>query len=390
LAAGRSTRTHPLTVNRPKPLLEVLGRTIVEHNLDQLDGLVEEVVLVVGFKREMIAEQLGSTYGRMKLTYVQQEQQLGTGHALLAARPYLADRFLVMNGDDLYSRADIEVLASCECGILVAEVDDITRFGAVLTSGDRVTRIVEKPPTALTNLANTGAYALHTDVLDFELARSERGEFEIVDFADQLAGEGRLTHVGVSDFWLPVSYPWNYLEANVHLLRRLSESRIDDSAVIEDGVTLKGTVVVGAGSVLRSGTYVEGPVYVGAGCEIGPHAYLRPDTILLDGVRTRAEVVDSVLMRNVTAKHSCYIGHSVFGEGCNIAAGTVTADYRHDAATNWSVVKDRKVDSGRRKLGAFVGDGVRLGIGTLIYPGRKIWPGLTTLPGEVVTADIVG
>jgi len=391
LAAGRSTRTLPLTATRPKPLLEVLDRSILAHNLDQLDGLVDEVVVVVGFKKEMIVERFGEAYKGLKLTYVEQAEQLGTGHALLVARPHLEGRFLVLNGDDLFARRDLEALARHDYAVLVQEVPDVRRFGAVLVEEGKVGGIVEKPGTNISPFANTGAYALTTDVFEIELERSERGEYELTCFVAALARTGALVRYEVvKDYWLSVGYPWNYLEANVALLRRLEESRIADTAVIEDGVSLKGVVVIGENSVIKSGTYIEGPVYIGNGCEIGPQAYLRPDTILLDGVRTRAEIVDSVLMRGTTAKHDSYIGHSVIGEDCNIAAGTITADYRHDAKTNWSMIGGKRVDSGRRKLGAFIGDGVRLGIGTLIYPGRKIWPGMTTVPGEVVTEDVGG
>jgi bifunctional UDP-N-acetylglucosamine pyrophosphorylase/glucosamine-1-phosphate N-acetyltransferase len=388
LAAGQSTRTHPLTVNRPKPLLEVLDRTILEHNLDQLVGLVDDVMLVVGYEAEQIIGHIGDSYRGLRITYVRQTEQRGTGHALEQAKPHLADRFMVLNGDDLFAHADLAALAELQCGLLVAEVDDITRFGAVHGSGSVVTAIDEKPTESSTNLANTGAYVLDSAALAIELQPSERGELEIIDYLAALTDQGRLRMVTVTEYWLPVGYPWDYLEANVALLRRVPSSEVAESAVIEDGVHLDGTVVIGPGTVVRSGTYVEGPVWIGEGCVVGPLAYLRPDTVLLDGVRTRAEIVDSVLMHGVTAKHDCYIGHSVIGERCNIAAGTITADYRHDGATNWSVVNGRRVDSGRRKLGAFLGDDVRLGIGTLTYPGRKIWPGRTTLPGQVVEADM--
>jgi bifunctional UDP-N-acetylglucosamine pyrophosphorylase/glucosamine-1-phosphate N-acetyltransferase len=92
-------------------------------------------------------------------------------------------------------------------------------------------------------------------------------------------------------------------------------------------------------------------------------------------------------MKNSTAKHFSYIGHSVIGEDVNIAAGTVTSDYRHDGKEHTTMINGRKIGTNRRKLGAFIGDNVRTGINTSIYPGRKIWPGMFTLPGEIVKED---
>ena len=101
------------------------------------------------------------------------------------------------------------------------------------------------------------------------------------------------------------------------------------------------------------------------------------------------ELYDVLVMDNTTSKHTSYVAHSVIGENVNIGAGTITADYRHDGKNNMTIVNDKKIDSGRRKLGAFFGDGVHTGIGTLIYPGRKLWPSVGTLPGEIVKVDKV-
>ena len=101
LAAGKSTRTYPLTVTRPKALLKIANKTILEHTFDNLIGLVNEIIVIVGFKKEMIIDYFGSDYQGIKLTYVEQNEQLGTGHALACARDKIDDKFLMLNGDDL-------------------------------------------------------------------------------------------------------------------------------------------------------------------------------------------------------------------------------------------------------------------------------------------------
>ncbi|MBD3305396.1 NTP transferase domain-containing protein, partial [candidate division KSB3 bacterium] len=108
MAAGKSTRTYPLTQTRPKPLLLIANKPILAHQLDQFIGLIDEVIIIVGYKSEMIRQQFGHAYRGLPITYVEQQQQLGTGHAAMQVRPYIRDRFLLMNGDDLYARQDIE------------------------------------------------------------------------------------------------------------------------------------------------------------------------------------------------------------------------------------------------------------------------------------------
>ena len=111
-AAGKSTRTYPLTLTRPKPLLPVMGRPILAWQLDAMPREVDTVVLVVGYKHEMIRAHFGASYGRLKLEYVAQTEQLGTGHAVLVCEGAIDGPFLAMNGDDLYAPEDLAAVAA--------------------------------------------------------------------------------------------------------------------------------------------------------------------------------------------------------------------------------------------------------------------------------------
>jgi len=102
LVAGKSTRTYPLTLTRPKPLLPIAGKSVIELLLEQLEGVVDEVILVVGYRKEMIQEELGNKWNSIKITYVEQKEQKGTGHAVLVAEPYIKDRFIAINGRFLF------------------------------------------------------------------------------------------------------------------------------------------------------------------------------------------------------------------------------------------------------------------------------------------------
>lgn len=390
LAAGKATRTRPLTVNKAKCLLPVLDGTIMSQILDSIVGIAHEAVVVVGFKKEQIIDAFGDDYKGIKLKYVEQTEQLGTGHAVLCAESLIEDRFIIMTGEDIISPKDLQNLSNHRYACLAKEVDDPKRFGIFTIDADNyIADIEEKPENPKSNLANTACWVMDKKI--FELmktrGRTERGEYEITCALEELLNTGKVYCQKVEDFWIPITYPWNLLEANVFFLRKIGESHID--GVVEPGAIIKGTVIIGKGTVIKSGSFIEGPVYIGENCVIGPQAYVRNDTIILDNVITRAELYDVVLMKGVTAKHNSYIAHSVISEDCNIAAGTITADYRHNGGSNWTVVKGNKVDTGRIKLGAFMGENVHTGIGTLIYPGRKIWPDGTTLPGEIIKKDII-
>ncbi|MDI6784711.1 MAG: DapH/DapD/GlmU-related protein, partial [bacterium] len=191
----------------------------------------------------------------------------------------------------------------------------------------------------------------------------------------------------VQDYWLPIGYLWELLNANEYLLAKLKTAI---NGTIEDRVTIKGDIVVGEGTLIKNGTYLEGPLIIGKNCSIGPNCFIRGATALGDNcqVGQGVEIKNSIILRNTFINHLSYIGDSVLGEYVNIAAGTVTANWRHDAQNVKSVVKSKLLDTGRSKFGAIIGDRVHTGIHTAIYPGRKIWPNQFTLPGQVVKQDI--
>src|SRR3989338_9231338 len=129
LAAGKSTRTYPLTLARPKPLLKVANKTLLEHNLDNLKGIVDEAIIVVGYRKNMIKKYIGNKYKNLKIRYVEQKRQLGTGHAVSLLEPYIKDRFILLMGDGIYSRKDI-----MEC---------IKHQYSILTTKKKTRRILE-------------------------------------------------------------------------------------------------------------------------------------------------------------------------------------------------------------------------------------------------------
>jgi len=386
LAAGKSTRTYPLTITKPKPLLKILDKTILEHTLEALNGIVKEAIIIVGYKKEMIKKAFGKKYKKIKLIYIEQKNQLGTGDAVKKAEKYLKDKFIVMGGDDLFSKEDIEQCVKHDLCVLAQKVDQPKKFGILELNGRSLKKIIEKPSRPKSNLANTGLYVLNKKVFNIAPKKSKRDEIEFTDFINELAKKEKISVERVKDYWLPIGYPWNYLEANVFMLNRIKEWK--SNIKVEKFVTIIGHAFIGEGTVIKSGTYIEGPVFIGKNCEIGPRAHIRPNTIIMDNCRIgKMELYDMVIMDNTTSKHTSYAAHGVIGENVYIGAGLIMADYRHDGKNNPTLINGKKIDSGRRKLGAFIGDNVNTGISTLIYPGRKLWPNTTTLPGEIVKED---
>ncbi|MBS3158294.1 NTP transferase domain-containing protein [Candidatus Woesearchaeota archaeon] len=403
LAAGKSTRTYPLTATKPKPLLKIANKTILEHNLEQLALVkdINEVIIIIGYQKEQIIDVIVNKYqneykrndfgkhaenskikNKIKLRYFEQKEQLGTGHALMQVKDALHDRFIVMNGDDLFSGKDIANAVKHKYAVLGAKVKEPSRFGIIVShkNGDKnlVNEIVEKPKAFIGNIANTGLYVFDKKIFDYKLKKSSRGEFEIIDFVNFLIKDEGVNVETVSDYWFSIGYPWDLLEANEFFVNKINKTK-----------SIKGNVILGKGTKLLSGTYIEGNVVIGENCKIGPNCYLRGSTSIGNNchIGQAVEIKNSIIGDNSKVPHLSYIGDSVIGENVNLGAGTITANLRHDNANIKSIVKDELVDSGRRKFGVIIGDNVHTGIHTTLYPGRKLWPGTSTLPGEIVRKD---
>ena len=386
MAAGKSTRTWPLTLTKPKPLLKVMNKEIIKHNLDALQGLVGEVIIIVGFKKEMIIEEIGHKYGKLKIRYAEQKTQLGTGHALKYVEKLIKGKFIVMGGDDIFSKKDIKACLRHKYAVLGCKVEDPGRFGVFVVKGKEVKKVVEKPKKFVSDIANAGLYVFDKSVFKFKLRKSQRGEYEIIDHINALIKKERVVCENVKGRWLSVGYPWDLIEANSVLV---SEMKNDIKGKVEKNVIVEGKLKAGKGTKILSGTYIKGNVIIGENCLIGPNCYLRGNTSIGDGchIGQAVEIKNSVIMDNAKVPHLSYIGDSVIGENSNLGAGTITANLKHDNKNVRSVVKGKIVDTGRRKFGTIIADDVHTGIKTTIYPGRKIWPGVSTLPGEIIDKD---
>lgn len=185
-----------------------------------------------------------------------------------------------------------------------------------------------------------------------------------------------------------ITVPWDLLAVNEYVVDHLENNEIKGE--ICDGASIEGYLYLGKNSRLLPGVYIEGKVWIGDNCKIGPNCHIRGNTAIGDGchIGQAVEVKNSLVMPGVSMGHLSYCGDSIIGENTNFGAGTVTANFRHDGANNRSIVEAELRDTGRRKLGAMIGDNVHTGINTSIYPGRKIWPGLSTRPGDIVQRDL--
>ncbi len=394
MAAGKGERMSPLSITTPKPLLKIANKTLLHHTLDTIAEFVDEVILIVGYKKDMMQEHI-EDYKKnlhLKITLVEQKEQLGTGHALLQAKDLVSGKFLLLGGDDFFAKEDIKECLENDLAILLQQSETPEQFGTVLTNDCCVVEIMEKHPEPQTNLVNTGCYVLDEKIFDLlsKVEKSKRGEIELTDALNTLANGAKIKTI-TTDKWVALTHPWDLLGANEILLNGLVEDKCAEcvKGKVEKGATIKGPVIIGEGTVVKAGAYIEGPVIIGEGCDIGPNCYIRPCTTIGNRckVGNAVEVKNSILFDDAKVGHLSYIGDSVLGFGCNMGASTITANLKHNNQNVWTTVKSELINTGRRKFGTIIGDNVHTGIHTSIYPGRKLWPDTMTLPGEVLNKD---
>ena len=401
LAAGEGARLQPVTLTRPKHLIKVGGKPILEHCLKALKACrVSEILMVVHFMADAIHNYLGDgeKFG-LKIKYIEQKKVLGTGNAVSVAEPFVEDDFLLVYGDLLFTADAVKKVVGLHkkekpaITMAVVPVEKPEDYGIIDLDESNVKRIIEKPirKEAPTNLANAGIYVFSTEIFEKvrETSASARGEWEITDAISLLLRDGKpvlAARVSRED-WVDVGRPWDLLKANRWALTRMKHKVYGQ---IENGAHLIGPVTVAETARIRSGAYVEGPAFIDEESDIGPNCYIRPYTSIGKKVRigNACEIKNSIIMDNTHIGHLSYIGDCVIGEKCNLGAGTVTANYRLDAGTVKMLVKNKVVDSRRRKLGVILGDNVKTGINTLFMPGVKVGCNSWIGPNVVVCRDV--
>lgn len=400
LSAGEGSRMRPLTLTKPKTMLPVAGKPIIQYNIESLrDNGITDILLIVRYKEEIVRNYFGdgSDFG-VNISYKTQKDFLGTANAISYGEYFIDDSIIVLNGDIILDDEIIHEIIkkynylSPDTLMLLTEVEDPSAFGVVEIENGNIKNIVEKPKReeAPSNLVNAGIYIFNKDIFDKirETEISERGEYEITDSVS-LQIEDNKTVIGhkTSKDWIDVGRPWELIEVNEELIGKL---KTEIKGTVEAGAVIHGEVFLDEGSVIKAGVYIEGNVYIGKNCDIGPNSYIRGNTYFGDNVHVgnAVEIKNSIIMENTNVSHLSYVGDSVIGSNCNIAAGTNIANLRFDNATIKTKIKNQKIDSGRRKLGAIIGDSVKTGINSSFSPGVKVGHNSTIGSGVLLYEDL--
>jgi len=372
LAAGEGRRLQPLTNRRPKPMVPVANRPLLEHVVEAVAAAgIDRIALVVGYRQERIRNHFGDgdDWG-VAIEYVEQRTQLGTGHAVLQAEAVVDGPFVVLNGDRVVDPSIVSRIWELaregeDPAMAVTTADRPRQYGVVSLDGDRVTEIDEKPEGPVqTNRINAGVYGFSPAIFDAIRETNAPGELALTATLNDLAAASTVTAVAYDGRWLDVSNLWDLLAVNAGLIEETgtggaggtaSSPSVHDAATVTDDVALASGVRVGPNAAVGGNTAVGSNATIGANAVV-ENAVIFPDAVVGAG----AVVRDAIVAGNADIEP-----HATVAGG---PATIVVGDAVHRDVTLGGVVGDNAVVGAGATVtdGGVVGDNAVVGAGAVV------------------------
>jgi bifunctional UDP-N-acetylglucosamine pyrophosphorylase/glucosamine-1-phosphate N-acetyltransferase len=404
LAGGASSRMWPL---REKLFMRFGTEPLLISQLRRFQGLgIQEAVVVASANNVEDVRALVGQMSGMSIRVVVQPEAKGMGDAILQAAPALPARpgtalFIVQLHDVVDDQLHIDLLNAYQNDptatyIAGYEREDYFPGGYLIVNPDgRITGIVEKPgaENRPSNLVNVVAHVFPNadefiDALRAEYAKDLASDDHYERAMDALMKEHIYRVVPYRGPWKALKYPWHVLDVMEYFLSKIQGQIVAESASIAKTATLVGDVYVGENVRIFPGAAVVGPAYIGANTIVGNNALVRQSMVLNHcNVGFTTEVARSYVSDHCDM-HACRVLDSVFAAGVNFSAGCTTANLRIDRSGVKSTVKGNRIDSGRDKLGAIVGQGAFLSVDVMTMPGVKIGEQAQVGPGTHVQQDV--
>lgn len=385
LAAGRSKRVKPI---EDKNFLRFCGKYLIEHQMKALKKAgFSEIIVVGGAHNLQPLKEVAKNFSAQVVE--QKELDEGMAGAVLSAETLINDEpLLIMSSNDVVEDSVFELLKKAVEGegdafLLAYRVKRYFPGGYLKVNGLQIESIVEKPlpgeePSDLINLV----YHIHRDpkALFAALKKVSNEKDDRYELAlDALMREKTFKAIPYDGFWQAIKHPWHVLDLMKFFMEK-EEARIDPSAQIADSAIIKGKVVIEAGVKVLDNAVIQGPAYIGKNSVVANNALVRESCVGERSVVGFTTEVARSYIGDDAWFHSNYIGDSIIGDQCSFGAGAVTANLRLD---------EKEIgDSHRNKLGAILGDRIRIGVNTSLMPGVRVGSDSMIGSGLIIAEDI--
>ena len=362
LAAGQSSRFWPLN-SKHKSLIKIMGRSLIWYTVQGLKRAgIKEIIIIQSSEQEIRKELEESKLQGLKISYVIQKKPLGMGNALWQLRNLLKGKFLVLD----VGRVDVAeiikgVKPKFKTVLFGRETNNPQLFGMAKLKGDRILEIIEKPKKGKepSNIKIVGVYLLEQKFFEaYNKVKKHQYDFEDALSAYMKKNDVKMVILGKTKQGIhSLKYPWHLFDIERYLFDKYLKPRISRSTRIAKDVTIKGKVYIGKNVQIFENAVIKGPCYIGDNSIIGNNSIVREYSNLENNalVGALAEVARCILQEDVHI-HSGYFGDSIFGRGCRVGAGTITANVRLDRKKIKTVVKGKKIETNLKSLGVIIGE----------------------------------
>ena len=372
MAGGKGSRIRPLTLSRPKPLIPVANRPMIEYIVEKIrNSGYNELVVTLSYLKNQIKTLLKEDYSDMNIKYSVEETPLGTAGGVKKASKYLNDTFFVLSGDvlvdvDLNKLLNFHKKNHALATMVLTPVETPSHFGiATLDNQKQIIKFLEKPSNCeiFSKLANTGTYVLEPEIFDYI---NKKGELDFSqDIFPKLIEEKRGIYGYVFEgYWNDVGRPRTYLQANYDVLNeKINPEPAGEK--LKEGVGVLGNIWVGKNVEIDKKVRIIGPVTIGdgsiieRGCSIGRNAVIGENTYL----ERNSTIKGCVIFPESTIKASSCLKDCIVDSGCCVEQGSFI------------------------ERGAILGSSVKLGPFSRVRSKRFIYNSVVILPESIVDSD---
>lgn len=369
MAGGSGTRLRPLTCGRPKPIVPVMNKPVMEYTIELLKKYdITDIAVTLQYLPEMIMDTFGDgrEYG-VRLEYYTEDSPLGTAGSVKNADDFLDDTFIVISGDvltdiNLKPAIDFHKKKESLATLVLKEVNVPLEYGVVVTEKDgKIRRFLEKPSWSevFSNTVNTGIYILEPEVLTF-FKKGEMFDFSKDLFPLIMQKNIPLYGFETKDYWCDVGDIQSYIYSHADIL----EGKV--KVALKQKEMEKG-IFIGEGTEIHPDAIINGPVVIGDNCRIGKGVKIDPYTVIGDEV---------IVHNNATLKRSILWKGANVGTGCNLSGSILC--YRANLKADVSMYEQ-----------AVVGDDTQIRERAAIKPNVKVWPHKIIEMSAVVSDNII-
>ncbi|MBW4258132.1 NDP-sugar synthase [Methanobacterium sp. YSL] len=374
MAGGKGSRIRPLTLSRPKPMIPVANRPMIEYIVDRIKKSgCNDLVVTLSYLKNQIKSLLSEKYPEMNINYSVENSPLGTAGGVKKAAQHIKDTFFVLSGDvlvdvDLNKLLEFHQRKKALATVVLTPVDDPSHFGiAVLDEENQIIKFKEKPAASevFSKIANTGTYIMEPEILDY-IDTADKGE---IDFSKDVFPPLIEKKAGIYGFifegyWNDVGRPKTYLQANYDVLHH-KITPPPSGKPLKEGVGRLGQILVGEHVKIHENARLIGPLVIGDGCIIEKGAIVGRETVLGENVRLEenSTVKGSVIFSDSIIQNSSYLKDCIVDSNCRIERGSFIEN------------------------GAVLGGSVRLGPHSRVGSERYISNSNVILPQSMVDSD---